>query len=405
MLKKYLLLLMILMAFLSTIASAEPHLIHLAVGEAKVLSIKGITRIAVSSPEVLELVVTSGQEFLLNAKKAGISTVNVWSSQGRFTFKFAVQEDYSVVETEIAKLINNPEVRIKANDKYVILSGTVASSLEEEEAIRYGKMYRDNVINSLQVKNTYQILLSILVTEVKKDSEKKYGFNSGTWWPTPDGLVFHEWEYGFLNSDSDGVNLAPGTSLGSILNLMQRNGDAKIMAAPSILTISGKEAFFLAGGEIPIPMSDGKGGVIVNWKEYGIRLKVTSNIERNNTISMAVSPEVSSIDWGNAIVVNGFKLPALATRKASTNVQFKDGSTLIIGGLLKREDAVNVYKVPLLGDIPIIGSLFRSKNFQNGDTELLLFVTPRIIKAEADLDPENIINPTFQGPYFQTPKE
>ena len=282
MLKKCLLLLMTLMVFLPIGVTAEPHLIRLAVGEAKVLSLKGITRIAVSSPEVLELVVTSGREFLLNAKKVGISTVNVWSSQGRFTFKFAVQEDYSVVETEIAQLINNPQVKVKANEEYVILSGTVASSLEEEEAVRFGKMYRRNVINSLQVKNTYQILLSILVTEIKKDSEKKYGFNSGTWWPTPDGLVFHEWEYGLLKSDSDDVNLAPGTSLGSILNLMQRNGDAKIMAAPSILTVSGKEAFFLAGGEIPIPMSDGKGGVIVNWKEYGIRLKVTPNIERKS---------------------------------------------------------------------------------------------------------------------------
>lgn len=405
MLKKCLPILLILILLLPAIARAEPHVIYLAVGEAKVLAMKGITRIAVSSPEVIELVVTSGQEFLLNAKKVGLSSVNVWSSEGRFAFRIAVQEDYSVIEMEIAKLINNPEVKIKANDKYVILSGRVASSLEEEQAIQYGKMYRDNVINNLQVKTTYQILLSILVTEIKKDSEKKYGFNSGSWWPTSDGLVFHEWEYNFIKNDPGGVDLAPGTSLGSILNLMQRNGDAKIMAAPSILTVSGKEAFFLAGGEIPIPMSDGKGGIIVNWKEYGIKLKVTSNFERNNTISMAVAPEVSSIDWSNAIIVNGFKLPALATRKASTNVQFKDGSTLIIGGLLKREDSVNVYKVPLLGDIPIIGSLFRSKNFQNGDTELLLFVTPRVIKDEADLNPEDITNPTFQGPYFQTPKE
>lgn len=152
-------------------------------------------------------------------------------------------------------------------------------------------------------------------------------------------------------------------------------------------------------------MSDGKGGVIVNWREYGIRLKVTPKLERDNTISMAVAPEVSSIDWSNAIIVNGFKLPALATRKASTNVRFKDGSTLIIGGLLRREDSANVYKVPLLGDIPIIGSLFRSKNFQKGDTELLLFVTPKLIKDEVDLESELITNPDFQGPYFQTPKK
>jgi pilus assembly protein CpaC len=266
-------------------------------------------------------------------------------------------------------------------------------------------MYRDHVINNLKVKTAYQILLSVLVTEIKKDAEKKYGFNSGTWWPTPDGLIFHEWEYGFLKDRQGEVDLAPGVSLGSLLNLMQRNGDAKILAAPSILTVSGKEAFFLAGGEIPIPMSDGKGGVTVNWKEYGIRLKVTANYERDNIISMAVTPEVSSIDWSNAIIVNGFKLPALATRKANTNVRFKDGSTLVIGGLLRREEAVNIYKVPILGDIPIIGSLFRSKNFQNGDTELLLFVTPKLIKDETNLSSKEITGPAFQGPFFETPKK
>jgi pilus assembly protein CpaC len=385
--------------------TAQSHIFHLAVGEAQVLTLKGITRIAISNPDVLELVVTGKHEFLLNAKKAGTSSVNVWSGEGRFEFRFAVQEDYSVVEMELAKLIDNPDVTVEVNEKYVVLSGAIANSLEEEEAVRYGKMYRDHVINNLKVKTAYQILLSVLVTEIKKDAEKKYGFNSGTWWPTPDGLIFHEWEYGFLKDRQGEVDLAPGVSLGSLLNLMQRNGDAKILAAPSILTVSGKEAFFLAGGEIPIPMSDGKGGVTVNWKEYGIRLKVTANYERDNIISMAVTPEVSSIDWSNAIIVNGFKLPALATRKANTNVRFKDGSTLVIGGLLRREEAVNIYKVPILGDIPIIGSLFRSKNFQNGDTELLLFVTPKLIKDETNLSSKEITGPAFQGPFFETPKK
>lgn len=406
MFKKCLPVLFILVLFLSMSAvTAQSHIFHLAVGEAQVLTLKGITRIAISNPDVLELVVTGKHEFLLNAKKVGMSSVNVWSSEGRFEFRFAVQEDYSVNEMEIAKLIDNPDVTVEVNDKYVVLSGTVANSLEEEKAIRYGKMYRDHVINNLKVKTNYQILLSVLVTEIKKDAEKKYGFNSGTWWPTPDGLVFHEWEYGFLKDSLGKVDLAPGVSLGSILNLMQRKGDAKILAAPSILTVSGKEAFFLAGGEIPIPMSDGKGGVTVNWKEYGIRLKVTSTYERDNIISLAVAPEVSSIDWSNAIIVNGFKLPALATRKANTNVRFKDGSTLVIGGLLRREEAVNIYKIPILGDIPIIGSLFRSKNFQNGDTELLLFVTPKLIKDDMDLNSKEITDPSYQGPFFKTPEK
>jgi pilus assembly protein CpaC len=382
------------------IAAADPDSINLAVGEAKTISIKDFTKVANSNPEVVEVIITGGQDILLNAKKAGFSLVDVWKNKDRVSYKIIVQEDYSAIETDIGKLINNPAVSVKVNEKYVTLSGTVDNSLEADQAVQYGKIYRENIINNLIVKTHYQILLSILVTEIKKDSEKKYGLSWGNWWPTTDGLVFHDWENNFQGNNQGGLGLVSGVSIGSILNLMQSNGDAKILAAPSILTVSGKEALFLAGGEIPIPMPDGKGGTVVSWKEYGVKLNVTANFEKDNLISMAVSPEVSSIDWSNAIVVNGFKLPAFSTRKATTNVQFKDGSTLIIGGLLKREDAVNVYKFPILGDLPIIGALFRNKHFQKGDTELLFFVTPRIIRDDMKLDPGTIVNPT-PGPYFQ----
>ena len=181
---------------------------------------------------------------------------------------------------------------------------------------------------------------------------------------------------------------------------MQKNGDAKILAAPSILTLSGKEAFFLAGGEIPIPLADGEGGTKVEWKEYGIKLKVTPTLDKNNNITMSVSPEVSSLDWANAVLIGGDKMPAITMRKATTNVQFINGGTLVIGGLLKREDSETVFKIPVLGDLPIIGGLFRSKEFQNGQTELLFFVTPRVIKDDSKVDPNNITKPESQGPYY-----
>ncbi len=395
-------LVVLFMAFLlfPAMSAAEPDSINMAVGEAKIISVKDFTKVANSNPEVVNVVITGAQEILLNAKKVGLSLLDVWKNNDRLSYKIIVQEDYSTVQAEIGQLISNPAVNVTVNDKFVILSGTVDNSLEADQAVQYGKMYRENVINNLTIKTNCQILLSIFVTEIKTDSEKKYGLSWGNWWPTQEGLIFHDWEYDLQGNNQGGLGLVSGVSIGSILNLMQGNGDAKILAAPSILTLSGKEACFLAGGEIPIPMPDGKGGTMVSWKEYGVKLNVTSKFEKNNIISMAVSPEVSSMDWSNAITVNGFKLPAFSTRKASTNVQFKDGSTLVIGGLLKREDAVNIYKFPILGDLPVIGALFRNKRFQKGDTELLFFVTPRIIKDDLQLNPEIITNPT-PGPYFQ----
>jgi len=157
----------------------------------------------------------------------------------------------------------------------------------------------------------------------------------------------------------------------------------------------------LAGGELPIPRSDGD-KVIVEWKEYGVKLKVTATIVKDDEVLLSVAPEVSSLDWANAVMVEGYKMPAIATRKASTNLLFKEGSTLVIGGLLKREDSTTVFKLPIIGDLPIVGSLFRSKEFQKGDTELLFFVTPQIIKENHEIAPDDLTKDLDQGPFFQS---
>lgn len=390
--------------WLAPILAADETVLRMSVGETKVLALKDFTKVATSDPEVIEVVITSGQEIMLNAKKTGMSLVSVWKNKEQSDYKIIVQEDYSMTAAEITGLINNPDVKVTVNEKLVILDGTVENSMEAEQAVQYGKIYRENVINNLKIRTNCQILLSILVTEVNKDSEKNYGVTWGNWWPTQNGLTFLDWEDNFQGNPQGGLSMVNGVSIGSILNLMQSKGDAKILAAPSILTISGKEAYFLAGGEIPIPMPDGKGGTIVTWKEYGVKLNVTPYLEKNNIISMAVAPEVSSIDWSNAIEFNGFKLPAFSTRKASTNVKFNDGATLVIGGLLKQDDSVSINKLPFLGDLPIIGALFRNKDFQKDKTELLFFVTPRIIKGDAPIDPGLIIHPT-PGPGFEADPE
>ena len=402
----FLLIMMISLITTPVLTFADSESISLNVGECKVLSIPGLTRVSTSIPDVIEVVVTGGNEILLNAKKTGLSVVNIWTPSNRYTYRISVQEDFSAIESDIARLINNPNVQVRVNQKFVILSGTVKNSLEALEAVQYAKMYRDNIINNLNVQTKYQVLLTILVTEIKADAQKKYGMRWGNW-ITTDGetYTFKESQWNYIEGNKNSIIKFPSDRIGAQLDLMQRNGDAKILAAPSILTVSGQEAQFMAGGEIPVPISDGTNGTKVEWKEYGVKLKVTPIIGKDDTITMSISPEVSSIDWANAVLLGGDKIPALTSRKATTTVQYKDGATLVIGGLLKKEDSLNVVKMPILGDLPIIGSLFRSKDFQNGNTELLLFVTPRIIKNDMNVDQKTITAPSEQGPYFnQTEK-
>jgi pilus assembly protein CpaC len=391
----------LLLGFTPVIQGADlGHSLALSVGDSEIIKAPKLSRVSVGNPEVVEVVVTGSREVLLNAKRAGATVVNIWSGREIAAYRITVQENYSQVERELTRLIDNSQVEVAVNSKYVVLNGAVENSLIADQAVAYAKMYRENVINNLAVKTKYQILLSIVVTEVKKEHENKYGLRWGAWETTSDGVVFNEWQGATVADSKKFLSRYPGNwGLGAMLDAMEDDGDAKVLAAPSILTSNGQEATFLAGGEIPIPIPDGD-QVKVDWKEYGVKLKVKPVLNRDLTMTLTVAPEVSSLDWSNAISLDGYKLPAVATRKASTQLEIKAGSTLVIGGLLKKEDSQSVVKVPFLGNLPIIGHLFRSNDFQKGQTELLFFVTPTLVREAAELKPEQIIGAPDVGPHF-----
>jgi pilus assembly protein CpaC len=380
------------------------RLLVLSVGDSEIVNLKGLTRVATANPEVVEVVVTGSREVLLNAKHVGGTVVNLWSAQGITTYRITVQDNYRPLEKELTGLIDNPQVQVLMNSKYVILNGTVATSLDADQAIAYAKMYRENVINNLNVKTKYQILLSILVTEVKKENENKYGLRWGSRETTADGVVFNEWQAGLaVNSKQLLTHYAPW-GLGAVLDAMEVNGDAKVLAAPSILTSNAQEATFLAGGEIPIPIPDGD-KIKVEWKEYGVKLKAKPVLSKDLSMTLCIAPEVSTLDWANAISLGGFKLPALATRKASTQLEVKPGATIVIGGLLRKQDSQSITRIPFLGKLPIIGSLFRSKDFLKGETELLFFVTPSIITDANQIAAERIISAPNDDLHFAHPDQ
>jgi pilus assembly protein CpaC len=367
------------------------RMIVLSVGDCEIVKLPGLTRVATANPEVVEVVVTGSREVLLNAKRVGGTVVNLWNSHGHTSYRITVQENYRPLEKELSGLIADPQVQVLVNSKYVILNGTMATSLDADLAVAYAKMYRDNVINNLTVKTKYQVLLSILVTEVNKEHKHKYGLRWGSREQTADGVIFNEWQAGLVADSKRLVTGYPAWGVGAVLEAMEKNGDAKVLAAPSILTSNTQEALFLAGGEIPIPIPDGN-QVKVEWKEYGVKLKVRPVLSKDLTMTLTVAPEVSTLDWANAIELDGYKLPAVATRKTNTQVEVKPGVTLVIGGLLKKQDSQGVTRIPLLGRLPILGSLFRSKDFLKGETELLFFVTPSIITNADQVDVNKLIS-------------
>jgi pilus assembly protein CpaC len=187
-----------------------------------------------------------------------------------------------------------------------------------------------------------------------------------------------------LTHDSYGV--------ATILKALEKKGVVNTLAEPTLVSISGHEAEFLAGGEIPVPIAQQGGGgaggasITIEWKEFGVGLKFTPTVVDSGVVSLKVEPKVSTLDWDNGIILSGFRIPALRTRRAVTTVELKDGQTLVVAGLITREDIRGASKFPILGDIPILGALFRSTNFMKNETELVLLVTPKIVRSYSASD-------------------
>jgi len=167
----------------------------------------------------------------------------------------------------------------------------------------------------------------------------------------------------------------------SILKALEKKGYVNTLAEPNLVAISGHAAKFLAGGEIPVPVVTSTSGVDIDWKEFGVRLAFTPIVVDSGVVNLKVEAEVSTLDWDNGVILAGFRIPALRTRKAESTMELRDGQTLVLAGLITREDIKGVSKLPILGDIPILGALFRSTNFMKNESELVLLVTPKIVTS------------------------
>ncbi len=172
--------------------------------------------------------------------------------------------------------------------------------------------------------------------------------------------------------------------LAARIEALQRRGEAKLLARPSLVTIDGGTAKFLAGGEIPIPIQQALGTISVVWKEFGVRLEVQPSILVDGRISMSVKPEVSSLDFTGGIKMASFNVPSIRTRRVETQVMLSPGETLMLGGLLNDQKSRNRDQLPFLGDIPVLGELFQSRNWQDDETELAILVTPRLVQPSTD---------------------
>ncbi|NLY52488.1 MAG: BON domain-containing protein [Firmicutes bacterium] len=280
----------------------------------------------------------------------------------------------------IGAVLDLPTVKVNLVGEKVLLEGTVSDQKQLDRALQIAGAFGKEVVNLLRVEAPYQVLIEVKVIEASRSDLEQLGLSWGSLERgvlIPDKVLVGE-----LIIGEPIERLLP---IGAQLEALIDEGKARLLAAPSLLTLSGKEASFLSGGEIPVTVPK-DGELQILWKVYGVKLEILPVVLDDGAVEVTLKPEVSTLDWTNGIRIDALTLPAMKTRRTETVVYIEDGTTFVISGLLENVESEQVHKVPLLGDLPIIGKLFRSDQFQVSQTELVFFVTPHILKGNEPAD-------------------
>ncbi|CAN5565579.1 type II and III secretion system protein family protein [soil metagenome] len=377
----------------------EPVAVNVLVGQSRVINFdKPVGRFSVSNPEIAEAVLVSPDQVLVNGKAFGQVNFIAWEQSGGeyLVFDVYVRANLSLIDSQMRTLFPKDDIRLSQANGSVVMSGSVSdprTALQAQSVVEAAGFKTVNMLAS-PVKNMAQVQLQVRVAEVSRNKLKDLGLsysyqggssgvyaNSGGG-PSSLGSVANGILSGSLSS---ALNLfVMGGNTMSMIRALQTQGAIRQLAEPNLIAMDGQQASFLAGGEFPIPIVQGGGGgnssVSVVFKEYGVRLNFKPTIIDEDHIRLELEPEVSTIDFSNGVKFDGFLIPALKTRRAKTGVELRDGQSFALAGLLDNNEAQSLSKVPVLGDIPVLGSLFRSKSFQKNETELMFIVTAHMVK-------------------------
>ena len=385
-------------SFSTNVKEAIP--INVLVGQSRVINFdRPIGRFSISNPEIAEAVMVRPDQVLVNGKGFGQVNFIAWEkSDSKFiVFDVFVRANLSLIDSQIRALFPRDDIRLSQANGSVVLSGTVtdpATAAQADSVVQAAGFKTVNMLGS-PVKNAMQVQLQIRVAEVSKNKLRDLGSSFAYQGSPGVGGFISGGGPGALSEVTNGLLQGTFTSAmnvflmgGNTYNMiraMQQNGALRALAEPNLIAMDGQVASFLAGGEFPIPVvqSGGGGGnsaVSIVFKEYGVRLNFKPTIIDEDHIRLELEPEVSTIDFANGVRFQGFVVPALRTRRAKTGVELRDGQSFALAGLLDNSETRNLSKVPVLGDIPILGNLFKSTQFQKNETELVFIVTADLVK-------------------------
>jgi len=386
----------------------ESIAVNVLVGQSRVINFdRPVGRFSVSNPEIAEAILVTPDQVLVNGKAFGQVNFIAWEqSGGQFlTFDVYVRTNLSLIDSQIRALFPKDDIRLSQANGSVVISGSVvnaATAAQVQAVVEAAGFKAVNMLTS-PISGVSQVQLQVRVAEVNRNRMREYGTS----------FLTNGGSGGYANSGG-GPSLIGESSIGALTAVMQpalnlllfnkaintaamlkvlrTQGAFRELAEPNLIAMNGSEASFLAGGEFPVPVLQNTGGggggvgITIVWKEYGIRLKFKPTIIDEDHIRLELEPEVSTIDFNNGIKFNGFVVPSLRTRRAKTGVELRDGQSFALAGLLDNTETKTLSKIPVIGDIPVLGALFTSKSFEKKETELMFIVTAHLVKPGSSDD-------------------
>ncbi len=344
-------------------------------------------RYAVGDPNVADAVVVSATELIINGRTVGATSLILWDRQGApRMYQVQVTPDVAGLERYLQNLLPGEPITVNANGNVVALSGTLNDPGSVGRAVDAARATGAVVIDNLIAPPAVQVLLQVRFAEINRSGSAD--FASALQTLNPQDLDGDAADY-FGQTISDGIirffMSNPNANIQAVIQAAIAKGVFRSLAEPNLLTLPGREASFLAGGEFPYPSVQSGGSnsnaVGITFKDFGVKLDFTPTLTRSGTIRLKVRPEVSSLDFANGLTTNGFEVPLILTRRAETEVELAEGQYLVLAGMIDNETIESITKIPVLGDIPLLGAFFRSKNAQARQTELMVLITPKIVRA------------------------
>ena len=376
----------------------EAIAVNVLVGQSRVINFdRPVGRFSVSNPEIAEAVLVTPDQVLVNGKGFGQVNFIAWEQTGGefLVFDVYVRANLSLIDSQMRALFPKDDIRLSQANGSVVMSGSVSDPKTATQAQSVVEAAGFKSVNMLAspVKGMTQVQLQVRVAEVNRSRATDLGLSyayqaspgTGTYLnsgqgPSSLGNVVNGAMTGSLSSALNLFVMAGNTM--SMIRALQTSGALRQLAEPNLIAMDGSQASFLAGGEFPVPIVQGgsNNSVSVTFKEYGVRLTFKPTIIDEDHIRLELEPEVSTIDFSNGVKFDGFLIPALRTRRAKTSVELRDGQSFALAGLLDNSETKTLSKVPGLGDIPVLGALFRSKSFQKNESELMFIVTAQLVK-------------------------